>query len=124
MNFETGNKLQYVGLTIETSKGIPMVHQQQHIDRLRLLPRMSTFKEYVSARNQLAYMYPTQPDVCCAISFAVRITEKIFDEKAIIAHNSVVKYLRRSKNVSLYFPLLDCQSLRLLAYVDAGHCNR
>lgn len=69
-------------------------------------------------------MYLNRPDVCSSISFAARIDEKVFDEKSIIEHNSTVKYLRRSKNVSLYFPRVDSESLRILAYVDAGHCNR
>lgn len=69
-------------------------------------------------------MHLSRPDVSCAISFAARVTEKVYTPKAILARKSVFKYLRRTNNACLQFCKVDMNSLRLLAYFDAGHCNR
>ena len=121
---ETSSSLSYIGLLIRTlSNGTRSISQPRQIDRLKLLSQNTTFDKFCSARNSLAWMIQTRPDVCCAISMSARVTAKTFDSNSIKAHNSIVRYLRETKDLSLLFPRLDASTLRLVVYTDAGHCN-
>ena len=124
ITIDTSNNLTYVGLLIQTMRdGTRTISQPRQISRLKLLSNNSSFDDYRSARNSLAWMLQTRPDVACAISMAARITKDSFNVDSIKAHNNIVRYLRQTQDLALRFPHLDENSLRLAVYTDAGHCN-
>lgn len=124
LHIDTSKTLAYVGLLIRLRRdGTRCVSQPKQINRLKLLTPGATFDEFVSARNSLAWMIQSRPDVCCAISFAARVTKYNFTKRAVTYYNVVVKYLRQTADLCLQFPKLDSESLRIAVYTDAGHCN-
>ena len=124
MSLSTGTSLNYLGLEIETSPdGSRTISQRKQIDRFKLLPTYCSFETFRSARASMAWIQQSRPDVSCTLSFFARITRATFQRNDITAYNKAVHYLRASRYISLNFPRLDRNSLRILCYVDASHAN-
>jgi len=72
----------------------------------------------------MAWIVMTRPDVACAISMTARHTEETFSQTAIKEVNAIVRYLRKTRDLSLNYPRLDVNTLRIAVYADSSFNNR
>ena len=78
VNFDTSDRIQYVGVAVKHVYEIRKIQEEEIIVRIRLLTKSNNYSEYVSARNQLAYMHLTRPDVSVQFQFFVEPSFALF----------------------------------------------
>ena len=125
VKFDKFDRLSYLGLFIDSSNPTyRIISQPKQIDRLRLLPMSTNFDDYRRARAKVAYLIRARPDVACAISFAARTTALSFGKNDIKAHNNLVRKHRETRNLTLRFPRLNAETLRVVCFVEAGYFDK
>eukprot|EP00171_Calliarthron_tuberculosum_P003375 IDg3375t1 len=125
VDFKEDTKLQYVGLQIDLrDQETREISQRKFIERLQTLSVPTSYAEYRSMRARVAWLKQTRPDIACAVSMAAQTTEKDFDADAVKELNRIINYIQRTPNITLKFPKLDVNTLRLATYVDSSFNNR
>jgi Reverse transcriptase (RNA-dependent DNA polymerase) len=113
-----------VGLETTAVSGVRNLSQRTYISRLKLLPHNATFTDHRSMRARLAWITHTRPDISCAISQAAQVTESDFTPNHVKYLNRVIKHLRGTIDITLKFPKLDINTIKLLVYTDASFANK
>lgn len=96
------------------------IHQKSLAERMTLLSLQSTFSEFRSERQKLAWLVHTRPDLACAVNQAAQVTEKEFLEKDIINLNRVVFKAKRHSDCGILQHKISLDSLQLIVYCDAA----
>ena len=71
-------------------------------------------------RAKLAWVANTRPVIACAISMASTVTDKTFGPGSVKELNRITRHLNSTPDLTLKFPQLDQDSLRLTVYCDAS----
>lgn len=117
------DKAEFVGVTVSTAAGPPRVFslsQPVYADRLAPLPREATFKAFSSTRASAAWLAHTRPDLGCAVNKIAQVSEREFDSNSTRSLNALIKKAKAGRDLALYYPMLDRQTLRLRVYADAS----
>lgn len=114
----------YTGLMCDTSNPeLRKLSQAHYISRLSSLSIGADFETFRSLRAKLMWTVHTRPDIACAAAFASQITPDTFGSESAALLNRVVRYLKRTAELSLQFPKLDQDSLKLVVYIDSSYAN-
>lgn len=62
----------------------------------------------------------TRPDICVIVNKLAQVTEKAFTEKHVKQFDTAVKYLKKTKEISLQMKKLDLDNIHIRAYADAS----
>lgn len=100
------------------------VAMTKYIERMKVLPKNASYKEFASARASVLWLVNCRPDVAAYASLVSSVTAETFSALDVADLNSKILALKATKHLSLHFPKLDMQSLRLVCYVDASFANR
>lgn len=74
-------------------------------------------------RARVAWLSQTRPDVACSVSIVYRITEKNYYENSIKELNTIIQCSQRNPGITLMFPNLYLNSLRLAVYIYICYNN-
>lgn len=115
------DNFKFAGMEIETrGKTSFKIHQKSFAERMSSLSLNSTFSEFRSKRQELAWLVHTRPDIACAVNQAAQVTEKEFLKKDIIDLNRVVAAAKRHSDRGILQHKLSLDSLQLIVYSDAA----
>jgi hypothetical protein len=117
--------VRFAGVSINKTENGFEIHQQEYIEKLQGLHPDSKFEDYRSQRAKLMWLVSTRPDISCAISFASRTTQALFDSersKYIKDLNKIVRHVKRVR-LPLLFPKLNIETPKLTVYTDSSYCN-
>jgi hypothetical protein len=114
---------EFVGMRTETTNGVRALSQRKYVSRLQLLPASATISDFTSMRAKVSWVTHTRPDISCAVSQAAKVRQNEFGVNDIKALNNVIKYLRATPEITLSFPKLDIDMLRIVVYTDASFAN-
>jgi hypothetical protein len=125
-NFDTkpaeNPPLTFAGIHIRTKAHA--IGQTAYIDRQQKLPQSASFVYFRSQGAKMAWICHTRPELSCAISLAVQVTQKTYTVWDVRSLNVTVRYLKQIRSVGLQFPRLDMEKLKLVVYSDASFRNR
>ena len=99
--------------------------QHRYVKMLRPLPEDGTYRDLASLRMQLAWLSHSRPDLLFEVSQLTQITADVFNETPISITkqaNKVVK-MAHEHRVTLRFPKLDLNTLRIIGISDASFAN-
>ena len=117
------NKFAFTGISLKGGKGLRELSQKEYINRLRYLQKSAKFEDFRSMRHKLAWTVHTRPDIACAVSKLAQVTERELTQSCIERANKIIKHLKSTPNISLKFPKLDVNTLRLNVYCDSSFTN-
>ena len=115
----TGFRLSY------DSRQAVQLDQCRYVEKIKPIPEDGTYKDLASLRMQLAWLSHSRPDLLFEVSQLTQVTEDAFDESSIAIikqTNNVVKMAHRDE-VTLKFPQLDINTLRIIGISDASFAN-
>ncbi len=101
------------------------MHQKDYLRQLEHLAITASFSEFRSMRMKLAWLGNTREDLAVDISQLAQVTEAHFND----AKRATIKRLNRVvvhailHPLSLKFPSLDPQSVRVIGFADASFAN-
>ena len=114
------NNTKFAGVSIEKDDSSFHLHMKEFLDSLSQLSKTASFKDFRSLRAKLAWLVHVRPDICCAVALASQVTEDTFCEKSVSVINKVLTHLKSSKDLTLKYPPLDKNSLRMVVFSDAA----
>ena len=115
----------FTGIQCSTSDSLlRTMTQRDYIGRLKLLTSDTNFATFRSMRHKLAWVTNTRPDIACAVSMLTQVTERNFGQESIREANKIIKHLQKTQEISLNYPKLDMETLRILIYTDSSFNNR
>ena len=115
----------FTGFRLSRDKATLMLDQLQYTRRLRPLPSDASFSQFASVRMQLMWLSHSRPDCLFEISQLTQVTRDMFDteRKDIVKRaNRVVSYAMDNP-VTISFPQLDLDSVKVIGYSDASFAN-
>lgn len=101
------------------------ISQKDYCEKLKLLPDDAAYSTLCSVRMQLAWLSHTRPDALYEISQLTQITRDRFDDKRrdiIKRVNRLIKYVKEN-NVTIKFPSLDDDTLKIIGFSDASFAS-
>ena len=117
-------KFVYTSIICDSSNPMNRTLSQSHyIRQLHYLKGECSFDEYRSLRAKLIWATHTRPDIACAVSMASQTMRETFNQQEVTSLNMIIRYLRRSSNITLQYPKLDLNSLSMVVYKDSSHDN-
>lgn len=114
----------FLGLEISRQGPVFRAAMTNYIDRLEFLPENAKYEQYASLRACILWLAHSRPDVSAFGSIIGSYRREDMSPVLIEQINKKLAYLKATKDVTLEFPKLDLQSLRLVVYCDASFANR
>ena len=107
------------------SQNFIQIDQRQYIQKLRPLPEDGTYKDLASLRMQLAWLSHSRPNLLFDVSQLTQVTEDAFEEDRLRFIKQANKTVKAAfeHNVTIKFPTLDLQTLRIIGISDASFAN-
>lgn len=115
------DNFEYTGIQCDTSNPrLRRLSQYHYISRLQALKKYDSFTTFRSMRARLAWVTHTRPDITCAVFKAAQITSGHHNSGCNLFLNRILRYLKRTPQISLQFHKLDLHSIQLRVYSDAS----
>lgn len=96
------------------------VSSSSNFHKLSYQELSSSFSDFRSKRQELAWLTHTRPDIACAVNKASQVTEENISEDDIKKINKVVKTAKKYSMRGLTQQKLDISTLRVVVYSDAA----
>ncbi len=116
----------FAGFKISGDKGNGFtVDENQYLKNLEHFQPTATFPDFLSMRMKLAWLGNSRADCDVEISQLAQVTDPIFQQ----SHREILKRINRVMRyaadnlVSLKFPKLDLETLRVVGFSDASFAN-
>ena len=113
----------FTGLQVSQDDTEKTLCQEEYIKCITILKDSESFDTFHSMRDKLAWVANTRPDISCAISMASTVRNDTFGPASIKELNRISLRLKYTSDLSLKFPQLDLDSLRLTVSCDASFNN-
>ena len=122
-----GSPVTFLGIEISRRAKALHASMQSFIHRLTPLQDDAGYSEFASLRASLQWLAHARPDLAAYCSITASITSREYarmSREAIDDINSRVRNLKGTASLSLTFPELDADSLKLVCYSDASFGSR
>ena len=73
--------VQFPGIEIETRENGCQVHQKNHLSKLPILEKHSSFKNFRSLRAKLSWAVNSRPNIACVVAQSTQVMEEMFDKE-------------------------------------------
>nr|AHF58602.1 polyprotein [Chondrus crispus] len=118
--------INFCGIHVDVNEGPGsgfVMSQRDYVIKLTPLVTHADYSQFRSMRAKLAWLTNTRPDIACAVAKLTQVREGEFNLEAIKEANSVVKHVRKDKNLGIVHPHLDPESTEIIAFSDAALGN-
>lgn len=113
----------FTGFKLEKNEdGVLQLQQHDYLSQITVLPEDASFSDLASTRMKLAWLSHSRPDCLFEISQLTQITKDVFEQERrtlIRRTNKLIKYAKQNE-LSLRFPKLDKNSLKIVGFSDAS----